>query len=183
MKDPRAVVADACVVGVFGTLNGAEQVVHTLHHAGFPQNQVSLVLWHPKENFESLEKLKVGNEPANDSATSAGLGGVLGFLGGIVVSEVTGLGTMFLIGPIGALFAGAAVGSLVGAIAGLGVRHTHIKHYEECVKEGKVLVIAHGNADELDDADRIFRESQSGEVHRHAQSVPTNSKTSPMADK
>lgn len=68
MRDAREIVVGACVVGVFATLERAEQAVHRLRHAGFLQNQISLVAWHPKDSLAPIEKLKVGNDPAIESA-------------------------------------------------------------------------------------------------------------------
>ncbi|HTU27028.1 MAG TPA: hypothetical protein VMF30_16595 [Pirellulales bacterium] len=177
MKNSRDLVVGSCVVGVFATLAKAEHALLSLRRAGFQQNQISLVSWHPKNSLVPIDKLKVGDDPATDSAICAGLGGVLGMLGGTVVAEVTGLGTFFLIGPIAALFAGALVGSLVGALAGLNVRHNHIRYYEDCLKQGNVLVIAHGNPDELNVADRVLAENDIVVVHRHTD--PPGSRTPP----
>ncbi|HEX4144116.1 MAG TPA: DUF1269 domain-containing protein [Pirellulales bacterium] len=166
---------------MFDIQKEAEAAVHALRHAGFPQSQISLVVRHPGDSPELLEKLRVGDEPVEDSAIGAGLGGVLGFLCGIVLAEITGVGTVFLLGPLAALFVGAAVGTLLGAMAGLGVRHEHIGYYEQCVKEGKVLVIAHGDDWDLDNAYRIFHETTSAELHRHADIVPSPPKGPPLA--
>ena len=181
MNEPGGQGSDACVVGVFDTLEEAEESVHALRHAGFPQSQISLVVRHPNDSPGLLEKLKVGDEPVTESAIGAGLGGVLGFLCGIVLAEITGVGTVFLLGPLAALLAGVAVGTLVGAMEGLGIRHQQIGYYERCVKQGKVLVIAHGDAWELDKAYRIFQQAKPAELHRHAEIVPPPPKRPPLA--
>jgi hypothetical protein len=73
------------------------------------------------------------------------------------------------------------VGTFVGAREGLGIRHEHIGYYERCLKEGKVLVIAHGDAWELDKAYRIFQLTKPLELHRHAEIVPPSPKRPPFA--
>jgi len=157
----------ACVVAVYGSIEKAEEAMRMLHLADFPRSQVSLVISRLKSDPELLAELKMGDDSLRDGAVCAGLGGVLGYFGGIAVSLVAGVGTVFLAGPIGGLFAGAAVGSFLGAMAGIGVRDEHIGHYEKCVKDGKVLLIAHGNPPELNKAHRVLEESDAAEVHLH----------------
>jgi hypothetical protein len=61
----------------------------------------------------------------------------------------------------------AATAAFLGSLAGWGVHHEHIRHYEQLIKDGNVLVIAHGNPLELSQADRILRETNAAEVHVH----------------
>ncbi len=158
----------ACVIAVYESIEKAEGAMHMLHLANFPRSQVSLVISRLKSDPELVADLKMGDESMHDSALCGGLGGVLGYLGGIAVALVAGVGTVFLAGPIGGLLAGAAVGGFLGALAGIGVRDEHIDHYEKCVKDGKVLLIAHGDLPELNKAQAVLKESDSAELHLHA---------------
>ena len=89
----------------------------------------------------------------------------MGILAGVAVMFVTGLGVIFLVGPIGGGMVGAATGAFLGGLAGWGIHEERIRHYERLVKEGKVLVIAHGNPLELVHADRILKEIDPVEIH------------------
>ncbi len=162
----------ACVVAVYDSITRAERALHILHGSEFPHDQMSLVMSHIKDDPDLVTDLKLGQESAKESAVCAGLGGVVGFLSGIAVAVVTGIGTVFLLGPITGLFGGAALGTFVGAMAGLGIRREDIGRYEQCVKDGKVLVIAHGESHELDHAKRILNGTDVNEVKLHSRSGP-----------
>jgi hypothetical protein len=157
-----------CVVAVYGSLKKAEQAVHILRRADFPTNQISLVAAESEPTPELVEQLKMGDDSIRDAAIGAGLGGAMGAVAGIGAMLVSGLGVVFLVGPIGGAVFGATVGAFLGSFAGWGVHKEGIRHYEECISNGKVLVIAHGNPLEMDNAERILRETNAAEVNLHA---------------
>jgi hypothetical protein len=159
---------DECVVGVYDSLKQAEQAVHILHRADFPTKQISLVAAGFEGQPEIVEELSRGDDSAHDAAIGAGLGGVMGMLGGVAVASVFGLSAVFLVGPIGGGLVGTAVGAFLGGMAGWGVHDEQIRHYETSVKNGKVLVVLHGNPLELDRAKRILQETDVAAVHLHA---------------
>lgn len=80
----------------------------------------------------------------------------------------TGLGIVFLIGPIGGGFVGAVTGGFVGALSGWGVHKSHLAHYERCLNDGQVIVIAEGDPLEVAHADRILQETDNKGLHIHA---------------
>ena len=71
----------------------------------------------------------------------------------------------------------AVTGAFLGSLAGWGVHHEHIRHYEQLVKDGKVLVIAHGDPLELAEADRILKGTDAAEVHVHAKTSTKHRKS------
>ena len=160
---------DECIVGAYDSLKQAEQAVRILHRAGFPTPQISLVASSAQETPGLKEEFKMGDDSVRDAAIGAGLGGVLGMLTGFGAMAVAGAGiVVFLAGPVGIAALGTVVGAFLGGIAGWGVREEHIRHYEQCVKDGKVLVIANGNPLELVHAERILKETDVAEVHVHS---------------
>ena len=160
---------DECVVGVYDSLQNAEQAVRIMHQAGFPTKQVSLVASHLANKPELVEEIAMGDDSVRDAAIGAGLGGILGMLAGIGAMVVSGAGiVVFLAGPIGVAALGTMVGAFLGGMVGWGVHEQHIQHYEKSVKEGKVLVIANGNPLELTHAERILKETDVAEVHLHS---------------
>jgi hypothetical protein len=161
-------MSEECVVGVYESLPKAEVAVHVLRRADFPAAQISLVTATSDLNPELLQEIKMGDDSVRDAAIGAGLGGVLGVVAGLGAMMVSGLGLVFLVGPIGGGLFGSVVGGYLGSFAGWGVHAEHIRHYERCVRDGNVLVIAHGTPLELDRAERILRETDVNEVHLHA---------------
>jgi hypothetical protein len=161
-------MSDECVAAVYDSLEKAEQAVHILRRADFPAEQISLAVSRLEENPKLVEELEMGDDSPRDAAIGAGLGGLLGVLGGISMVFAFGLGAVFLLGPIGVGLLGSAVGAFLGAMSGWGVHEKQIRHYEQCVKEGKVVVIAHGSPVELDHASRILKETDVAELHVHA---------------
>ena len=160
---------DECVVGVYDSLQKAEQAVQIMHQADFPTKQVSLVASCLANKPELVEEITMGDDSVRDAAIGAGLGGVLGVLVGIGAMVISGAGVVvFLAGPIGVAALGTMVGAFLGGMVGWGVHEQHIQHYEQCVKDGKVLVIANGNPLELVHAELILKETDVDEVHLHS---------------
>ena len=55
----------------------------------------------------------------------------------------------------------------LGALAGWGVSTQHILKYEEHLKAGKYLVIAHGSPMEMERAHRIMHGTGAQDLHHH----------------
>jgi hypothetical protein len=156
------------LIAVYNNLKDAEQAVHVLDRANFPRDQISLVSAWTQATPELIEELKMGDDSIRDAAIGAGLGGVLGVIAGLGAMVVSGLGLVFISGPIGGGVFGATVGAFLGTFIGWGIHEGHIKHYEKCVREGKVLVIAHGGPLETQKAERILEETNAEEISLHA---------------
>ena len=161
-------MSEECVIAVYDSLESAQRGVHILDRGDFPSKQVSLIIKGQKEHPEGMEELKMDDDATHDAAVGAGLGAVVGILTGIVVSVITGLGTIFLLGPIGGGILGATTGAFLAGLSGWGVHEEHIHHYQKLIREGKVLVIAHGNPLEVVNADRILKETDPEEIHIYA---------------
>jgi hypothetical protein len=69
---------------------------------------------------------------------------------------------------VGGALVGGATGAFLGGLGGWGVHHHQISHYENQIRQGKVLVIAHGDPLQLVAADRMLKETEAAEVHVHA---------------
>jgi uncharacterized membrane protein len=93
---------------------------------------------------------------------------VVGVLTGIAATVVSGLGVVFLAGAIGGAVIGAVTGAFLGGLAGWGVHEERIRHYQQLVEKGKVLVIAHGDPLQLVEAEQILKETDVTELHVHA---------------
>jgi hypothetical protein len=74
-----------------------------------------------------------------------------------------------LLGAMEGIVAGAASGGLLGALIGWGVSKQHIIKYEEHLKGGRYLVIAHGSAGEVTRARDILQHTKTHELTVHAE--------------
>jgi hypothetical protein len=158
-------MAEECVVAVYGTPQAASEAVHILHRADFSAENIALVANEFDNQPNVTADLMMGDDSLRDAAIGAGLGGVLGILAGLSVMAVSGLGMVFLIGPVGGGIVGALSGGVVGSIAGWGVHESQIDHYQQCLKDNQVLVIAEGDPQEIARANRILLETDTVEVH------------------
>src|SRR4029079_7190665 len=97
-------------------------------------------------------------------STGAILGGALGWLAGIGLLAIPGLGPLIAAGPVLAALSGVAVGAafggIGGALVGMGVPEFEAKRYEGKIKEGNILISVHcENSEETKRAKEIFEQS------------------------
>jgi hypothetical protein len=161
-------MAEECVVAVYNDIAQAKAAIDKLIASGFPQTNISLVTATLKNEPAAVKKaLELGDESAKDAAVGAGVGGVLGLLGGGTIVTLAGTG-VFIAGPLGAL-TGVVVGGLIGAIRGWSVHKDHLPRSEEQIKSGHVLVLAHGNDPlAVAKAEKTLYDTTAVEVHLHA---------------
>jgi uncharacterized membrane protein len=161
-------MVDECVVAVYPTLDKARDAIHRLTEGGFPAPQLSLVTVGLKDDPQVIEDLRLSDDSKYDAALAAGLGSVVGVLTGLSVMALSGLGIVFLVGPIGGGIVGSIVGAYMGALAGWGVHDHQIKHYQRLVEEGNALVIATGDPLQLAHAYRSLKGTGESEIHTYA---------------
>jgi hypothetical protein len=58
---------------------------------------------------------------------------------------------------------------VLGILVGVGVSKEHIIRYEDHVKAGKYVVIAHGSDEEVECARNILQDTATTELHLHAE--------------
>jgi hypothetical protein len=167
------------VVAVYPHMDRAEEAVQALQKGGFPVNQVSIIakdLGTEKKVHGFVTSCDVAKSAAG---TGAWLGGIFGLLVGAAFLWVPGVGPLVVAGSLtsallagveGAV-AGAAVSGVLGWLSALGISKQHILKYEESVKAGKYLVIAHGTAEEVTKAKQILGETRPAELNAHAQAA------------
>lgn len=161
---------DACVVAVFDALAVAEGAVHILGRAGFSTGQISLVAGESSLRSEVVQKLRLGDDSLHDAVLGGGLGSIVGLLAGAGLLVFSTGTVVLLVGPIAGAVVGSIVGAFLGGMLGWGVHAMHIQQYENEVAAGKVLVIATGSPQQLDDAQRILQETAATRVELHARS-------------
>jgi hypothetical protein len=161
-------MAEECVVAVYDSVARAKSAIGELLASGYPQKNVSLVTASIAGEPAALKKaLEFGDETEKDAAIGAGIGAVVGLLGGATVVSLAGMGVV-IAGPLGAA-TGAVVGGVLGAIRGWSVHKDHIPKYEELVKSGRVLVLAHSSDPRLvAGAERTLRSTKPVEIRLHS---------------
>ena len=164
-------------VAVFDNLAQAQQALDTLNSKGIPKEQATIVA-HELESKQELHGLVSGTDQNvqvgfGGAVTGAAIGLVLGLIviGG---AALTPYGKQFGIailagGIMGFVIAGVVFGALIGSMMGRGRKLQRIQPYDEKVRAGKSLVIAHGSHDQMTKAESILRAAGASEakVHHH----------------
>jgi hypothetical protein len=170
-------MADESTVAVYETLEQSERAVRQLDQGGYPIKQVSLVAQNLETEKEVHGFITAGDVAKQGAGTGAWVGGIFGLLMGGAVLFVPGVGPLVVVGSLAAALLGAAeggavgatAGGLLGALAGWGVSKEHVIKYEDHIKSGQYLVVAHGNAEEVERARTILGGTSPVELTQHAQ--------------
>jgi hypothetical protein len=168
------------VIGVYDSMPKAEDAVRALGTGGYPIQQISVVAQDLQSEKQVHGFVTAGDLAKGGAATGAWVGGLFGLLIGAAFIWVPGFGPLLVAGPLAAMLlggiegvlAGAAGGGLLGALVGWGVSDKHILKYEEHIKGGKYLVIAHGTSDQITTARDILHHTEAEEVNLHAEAAP-----------
>jgi hypothetical protein len=150
------------IVALYDDLSTAQKVVRDLRDAGVPSADISLVALDAAGEYGSYltktTKVKKGkNNAAEGVDTGAGVGAIVGGLGGLLVGlgalAIPGIGPVLAAGPLAAAVgtlvgvgvgaaAGGAVGGIIGGLVDLGIPEEQAHYYAEGVRRGNVLVTA-----------------------------------------
>lgn len=158
-------------VGVFQNREDAENVIRAFKDADFDMDRISL-LARNVENVEGAEEITdhEGNEAKEGAGAGATagtvLGGVGGFLVGVGLLAVPGVGPILAAGTeISAVAStlagagiGAATGGIVGALVGLGIPEEKAKVYNDRIKAGDYLLMISGTEDQVNRAQSIMHQ-------------------------
>lgn len=141
-------------VGVFSTRAQAQSAVQGLRAAGFSDSSIG-VLSQSSDTGTGVtnanDRSGLNNDPtATQWEEGAGVGAAAGAVTGTGLGLAVAAGLMSPIGPLvagGALIAllasagaGAAVGTMVGGLVGLGIPEDDANYYEGELKSGRTLV-------------------------------------------
>jgi hypothetical protein len=172
-------MSEQSVVGVYKTMDEAEHAAEALDRAKFPVNQITLVT-----KDISTEKKVHGYVTACDvskqgAKQGAWLGGIFGLLVGTALLWIPGVGPVVvagslastLLGGVEGALAGSALGGILSGLAAWGISKQHILKYEEVVKAGQFLVVAHGSADDVKKAQQVLAGTGAASVNAHAQAA------------
>jgi len=156
------------VVAIFASHNQAEEAVRELQKDGFDMKKLSIVGkdYHTDEHVVGY--YTTGDRMMYWGKVGAFWGGFWGLLFGSAFFWVPGIGQVLVAGPlvmwiVGALEEAALVAGISALGAGLysiGIPKNSILKYETAVKNGSLILVAHGTADEVQRARDILRQTQ-----------------------
>lgn len=147
-------------IGTFKRREDVESTLRELRDVNFDMSKVSLIA-RDVDAVEGTEDINQGNEAKEGAAAGATTGTVLGGIGGFLVGvgllAVPGVGPILAAGAeINALAAtlagagiGAASGGIIGALVGMGIPEDRAKEYSDRVKAGDYLLMISGTEQDL----------------------------------
>src|SRR5580704_6921532 len=156
------------VVAIYTNHTDAEDGIRELQKDGFDMKKLSII----GKDYHTEEHV-VGYYSAGDrmlywGKLGAFWGGFWGLMFGSAFFWVPGVGQLLVAGPlvmwiVGALEGAVMTGGLTALGAGLysiGIPKNSILQYEAEVKNGQLLLVAHGTADEVERAREILDQTQ-----------------------
>ncbi len=156
------------VVAVFGSHAQAEEAIRELQKDGFDMKKLSIVGkdYHTEEHVVGY--YTTGDRMLYWGKLGAFWGGFWGLLFGSAFFWVPGVGQLLVAGPmvmwiVGALEGAVLTGGITALGAGLysiGIPKNSVLQYETEVKNGKLVLVAHGTADEVQRAKDLLHQTQ-----------------------
>jgi hypothetical protein len=146
--------SNTAVYGLYKDRRGVEEAVDSLKHSGFRNTDISVLFPDNQgsKDFAHEKNTKAPEGAIAGAGSGALVGGTLGWLAGIGLLAVPGVGPFIAAGPIMALLAGVgvgcAVGTMVGALIGMGMPEYEAKRYEGRIRNGGILFSVHCDSSE-----------------------------------
>lgn len=151
---PSSTGSGNLVTGLFPDRASAEAAYNAAQSRGYSKDDVNLVMSDDtrKRHFADDSVMGKETELGNKAAEGAGIGGAIGGTIGAILAGVAAVGTsialpglgLVIAGPLAAAAAGAGAGAagggLLGALIGWNMPEERVKHYEEGVKNGGILM-------------------------------------------
>ena len=172
----QTMAKENAAVAMYASHETAEAAVKELQRSGFDMHKLSILGkdYHLEES--PIGFYNTGNRMAFWGKTGAFWGSLWGIMFGSALFVIPVVGHLIVLGPlvstlVGAL-EGAAVGGsagvLGGALASVGIPKNSVVKYERQIAAGEFLVLAHGNADEIERAKAILQRAGASSVEAHA---------------
>jgi len=137
------------VFGIYPDQLTAEDAVDTLKDIGFRSTDISVLFPDNQgtKDFAHEKHTKAPEVAVAAGSSGAVIGGALGWLAGIGALAIPGVGPFIAAGPImgmlGGIGVGGAIGGLAGALIGLGIPEYEAKRYEGRIRRGGILLSVH----------------------------------------
>ncbi|MEO8857759.1 MAG: hypothetical protein ABI343_12295 [Burkholderiaceae bacterium] len=168
------------VTGLFPDRQSAESAYESAHARGYGKDDVNLVMSEATRDAQ-FTGTTAGKETelGNKAAEGAGIGGAIGGTVGAVIAAIAAVGTSLVLPGLGLVIAGplaagvagagagAASGGLIGALIGWNIPEERVKHYEEGIKKGGILMgLRAKNADDAAHFESNWRQNRGEHVYR-----------------
>jgi hypothetical protein len=148
------------LTGLFRDRDSAERAYQSISDRGYTRDDVNVVMSDEtrQRHFGTAEGRET--ELGTKAAEGAGIGGAIGGSLGAIAAAVAAVGTtialpglgLVIAGPLAAAIAGAgagaATGGIVGALIGWGIPEERVKHYDQGIREGGILMAVRPRNDE-----------------------------------
>jgi hypothetical protein len=167
------------VTGLFRDRDSAERAYQAVADRGYTRDDVNLVMSDETRKRHFATTTGTQTELGNKAAEGAGIGGAIGGTIGAIAAAVAAVGTSVAIpglgvvvaGPIAAALAGAGAGAagggLIGALIGWGIPEERVKHYEEGIKQGGILMgVKPRSAEDAEHFERTWRAANGEQIYR-----------------
>ena len=147
----RTTQTDRMITALFHERRDAERAYEELREQGISEDEISLVMseeTRDRHYGDGQAETEMGNKATEGAGVGGALGGTLGGIAGAIAAAAApvvfpGIGIV-LSGPLAAALAGAGAGglggSLIGGLIGAGIPEERVKHYEEGIKGGGILL-------------------------------------------
>jgi hypothetical protein len=153
------------IVGVFEDRAKADEAIRELLAAGFPQDQMGVVMRHTEEDERAWKEAHhhaaeahAGSGAAAGALTGLGIGALAGV--GVLAGVIPVIGPAIAAGSLGVILsnaaAGAGIAGLVGALVGAGIPEHEASYYNEEFQAGRTIVTVNAD-DRADEATQILR--------------------------
>jgi len=164
------------VIATYSTMEEVDDALRRLSEEGIPVESMSVLT----QNLESTKKVHGFVTTTDVARTGAGwgawLGGIFGLITGVAFLIVPGVGPVlaagsaatWIVAALEGAGGGAALGGIIGAATGHFVEKRHIPKYEESLRAGKYLLMAHGEPDVVDRAQKILDDTAAEAIDRHS---------------
>jgi uncharacterized membrane protein len=154
------------VIGVFDSKDQAERAVNEMRNSGYSTEEISLVAKDDRNRGRQGEGTTMNN--ISDGTTTGGvLGGLAGLALGAGALAIPGLGPIMAAGPIAGMLSGAATGGIAGGLIDWGIPEERGRHYEERVRQGKILAAVRTDDRKVQEAAEILRRNGARDVETH----------------
>ena len=163
------------VVGVYDKYEDVIETIEALDKAGIDKELISVIGKGNEKTPNRFEYYKHSQDAAFWGEQGAFWGAVVGFLVGAFMTWLPGVGPVIAAGPLMNALAGLAAGSVLGGslsalvavLMDWGMTEAEAKRYEDLVKQGKFLVIVHGDEDVMKKVQKVMNDHTNMEVKLH----------------
>jgi hypothetical protein len=163
------------LVGVYDKYEDVIETIEALDNAGIPKEMISVIGKGNENQPNRFEYYKHSQDAAFWGTQGAFWGAIMGFLIGGFLTWLPGVGPVIAAGPLMNSLAGLAAGAVLGGslsalvavLMDWGLTEAEALRYQNLVKEGKFLVIVHGDEETVKKAETITHAHTNMEVKMH----------------